>query len=91
MVRHIFYVMSCDEWKSHDSERLVWIGSSDQKTKMFISRQIENGDMLYGEEEMPPKRQAKQFREDWKNKTRTYLNSNLMYGFYDYVHDNEEV
>ena len=91
MAKQIFYVMHCDEWRSHDSERLVWVGSSAQKTKMFISREIEEQNMQYGDWYTTPKKQALQFRKDWKDKPRDYINNNLSGGFYDYVHDNEEV
>lgn len=91
MAKQIFYVMYCDEWRSHDSERLAWIGTSPQKTKMFISQAIERQDIQYGDTEVAPKKQAAQFRKDWAEKPRDYINNTLWYGFYDYVHDNEEV
>lgn len=89
MAKQIFYVMYCDRWRTRKS--LVWIGTSPQKTKMFISQAIERQDIQYGNTEAAPKKQAAQFRKDWKEKTRNYINNTLWCGFYDYVYDNEEV
>ena len=91
MAKQIFYVMSCDEWKSYDSARLIWLGTSQQKLKMFISHEIEKQNIEYGDTESSPQKQAKQFRKDWKTRARNEINSLLRYAFYDYGYDNEEV
>lgn len=91
MAKQIYFVMSCDEWKNYDSARLIWLGTSQQKLKMFISQKIEEQTMEYGNTENSPEKQAEQFRKDWKTKPSTEINSLLQYAFYDYGYDNEEV
>ena len=107
MAKQIYYLQSCDEWKSTDSMHLLFIGTSQRKLMMKISKEIEEGNMEYKpattyqdfdgenliwkEKENNPKQQAKLFREDWKTKTRSDINSELKYGYYDYTYDNEEM
>lgn len=47
MAKQIFYLQSCDIWKSTDSMRLLFIGTSPQKLMMKISEEIEEGNMEY--------------------------------------------
>ena len=91
MAKQIYFVISCDEWKSYNSERLIWIGSSPQKTKRFIMDEIIEENMEYGNPENSPEEQAKQFFKDWDTTTRGYLNDNLRYGYFDCIYDNSEV
>lgn len=91
MAKQIYFVMSCDEWKSYNSARLIWLGTSQQKLKMFISQKIEEQAMEYDNTENSPKKQAEQFRKDWKTRPITEINGLLHYAFYDYGYDNEEV
>ena len=107
MAKQIFYLQSCDEWKSTDSMSLLFIGTSQRKLMMKISKEIENGNMnykpticvqdyvdgkwVYVEKTNSPKEQAKLFRQDWKIKTRSEINSLLEYGYYDYTYNNEEI
>lgn len=87
--------------------RLLFIGTSQQKLKMKISKEIEEGNMEYkpvttrygyvdGEfklvdKENTPKEQAKLFRQDWKTETRAIIKSELKYGDFDYTYNNEEM
>lgn len=87
----VYYLCSCDEWKSNSSMRLLFIGTSQTKLMMKISKEIEAENMEYGDSSLTPKQQAKSFRNDWKNKTRDVINGNLVYGHYDYVSNNEEI
>ena len=106
MSKQIYYLQSCDEWKSTDSMNLLFIGTSQRKLMMKISKEVEEGNMEYKpvttyqdfdgnkiwkEKENNPKQQAKLFREDWKTKTCSDINSELKYGYYDYTYDNEEM
>ena len=90
MAKQIFYVMSCDEWKSTDSMRLQFIGTSQKKLKMFVSKEIETGNMDYREDkDLTPKQQAKEFRSDWETSPRRDINCNLTYGYIDYCYNND--
>lgn len=95
MSKQIYYAMYCDEWKSHDSERLMFIGTSPQKLKMVISKAIENDEAYYhcdGFDEMTTqKKQAKEFRKDFAVLTRRELNDRLEYIYFDYTYNNEEM
>lgn len=107
MAKQIYYLQSCDEWKSCDSMSLIFIGTSQRKLMMKISKEIEEGNMnykpttseydyvdgkwTYVDKKNSPKEQAKLFRQDWKTEDRRTINSLLEYGCYDYTYDNEEM
>ena len=87
MAKQIFFVMSCDSWKSIDSMRLQFIGTSQKKLKMFVSKEIERGYMDYGigsREE-----QARSFRHDWEYASGDCINNRLDYGYINYCYDND--
>ena len=91
MAKQIFYLQSCNEWKSNDSMELLFIGTSKQKLKMKIAKEIEEGNMEYYDNFLSPKQQAKEFKKDWNKETRNVINSSLTYGYFDYTYDNEEM
>lgn len=107
MAKQIFYLQSCDEWKSTDSMSLLFIGTSQRKLMMKISKEIEEGNMRYKsitseydyvngkwtqvEKHNSPKKQAKLFRQDWKTENRSTINGLLEYGYFDYTYNNEEM
>ncbi len=107
MAKQIYYLHSCNEWKEYSGMRLLFIGTSQQKLKMKISKEIEEGNMEYkpvttrcayvdGEfklvdKENTPKEQAKLFRQDWETETRDIIKSELKYGDFDYTYNNEEM
>lgn len=91
MAKQIYYLHSCDEWKSYSSMELLFIGTSQRKLKMKISKEIEEGNMEYYDSKLPQKEQAKRFRKDWETETRDVINSRLTYGIFDYTYDNEEM
>lgn len=45
MAKQIYYLHSCNEWKEYSSMELLFIGTSQQKLKMKISKEIEEGNM----------------------------------------------
>ena len=47
MAKQIYYLHSCNEWKEYSSMRLLFIGTSQQKLKLKISKEIEEGNMEY--------------------------------------------
>lgn len=47
MAKQIYYLHSCNEWKEYSSMELLFIGTSQQKLKMKISKEIEEGNMEY--------------------------------------------
>lgn len=49
MAKQIYYLHSCNEWKEYSSMELLFIGTSQQKLKMKISKEIEEGNMEYYE------------------------------------------
>lgn len=91
MAKQIFYLQSCDEWKSYSSMSLLFIGTSQRKLKMKISKEIEEGNMEYDDTALSPKEQAERFRKDWEVETRDVINSRLSYGYFDYTYDNEDM
>lgn len=107
MAKKIYYLHSCNEWKEYSSMSLLFIGTSQQKLKMKISKEIEKGNMEYkpitssydyvnGEfklvdKENTPQKQAKLFRRDWETKTRNIIESELKYGDFGYTYNNEEM
>lgn len=94
MSKMIFYAMYCDEWNTNDSARLMFIGTSQQKLKMAISKAIERGDVTYDCPDFDmatQKKQAKEFRKDFAVLTQRELNSKLTYLYFDYTHNNEEM
>ena len=70
---------------------LLFIGTSQQKLKMKISKEIEEGNMEYYDSKLSQKEQANKFRKDWKTKTMVTINSRLKYGVFDYTYNNEEM
>ena len=98
MAKQIYYLHSCNEWKEYSSMRLLFIGTSQQKLKMKISKEIEEGryDYVDGEfklvdKENTPKEQAKLFRQDWETEIMDNIKSELKYGDFDYTYNNEEM
>ena len=55
MAQQIFYLHSCNEWKEYSSMNLLFIGTSQQKLKKKISKEIEDGNMEYGNIDLSPK------------------------------------
>ncbi len=91
MAQQIYYLHSCNEWKEYSSMSLLFIGTSQQKLKMKISKEIEEGNMEHYDGDLSQKEQAKKFRKDWKTETRATINSRLTYGDFDYTYNNEEM
>ena len=107
MTKQIYYLQSCDEWKQTSSMRLLFIGTSKQKLKMRISKEIEDGNMeykpksseriynnkthIYEEKENTPKQQAKLFRKDFDNMLPYFVDAELKYGTFDVVEDNSDI
>ena len=87
--RQIYLVYSCDDWKSTDSMRLEMATTSVRRLKSFIAKKIKAGDYYYGSEE--ESRQVERFKRDFDTETRDYINSLLIYGFYDCTYDGEEI
>lgn len=91
MSQQIYYLHSCNEWKEYSSMRLLFIGTSQKKLKMKISKEIEEGNMEYDDNSLSPKEQAKRFRKDWETERRDVINSRLTYGDFNYTYNNEEM
>lgn len=91
MAKQIFYLHSCDEWKTWSSMRLGFIGTSKQKLKRKIVKEIELGNMEYCNSDLPCEEQAKIFKKEWETKTMSEINSKLKYGICDYTYNNEEI
>lgn len=107
MAKQIYYLHSCNEWKEYSSMSLLFIGTSQRKLMMKVSKEIENGNMEYNpvtteydyvdgefklvDKENTPKEQAKLFRKDWKIRPLNEIDSELKYGDINYTYDNEEI
>ena len=95
MAKQIFYLQSCDEWKSLDSMQLLFIGTSRQKLMMPVSAKQEYIEEYeawkWVEIENSPKKQAKLFRLDWRNKPFEQVVSLLECGYVGYTFNNESM
>lgn len=91
MAKQIYYVQSCDEWKSTDTMRIEMVTTSIRKLKTFIAKKIEKGDYEYCDSEMNSKKQAAVFRSDFDNLDRYTINCKLRYASFEYVYDGEEL
>ena len=90
--QQIWYVMFCDEWQSHDSERLQMITTDPIKVREFIYKSIINKDVEYDmADDASPTDQANRFIYDWERLTRRELNNKLSYCYYDYTYDGDEI
>ncbi len=87
--KDIYYVCSCDEWKSRSSMRIILITTDEDRLKDFLRKQIKNGDMEY--DGKTKKRMLENFDEDWLTSNMADVNSKLIYGYYEAVADGEEV
>lgn len=88
----IWYVMFCDEWGSHSSERLQMLTTDPIKIREFIYKSIINGDAEYDNDgERSKTDQANEFVYDWERLTRDEINSKLTYCYYDYSYDGDEM
>lgn len=84
----IYIIHSCDEWKSLDSYRLVFVGTSLLKAKRFLLNEIKRGNMKYLSGTAT--QQTKTLQEDWSRGIKV-VSSNLTYGDIDYVENNTEI
>lgn len=90
--KQIFIVSACDAWQSKDSVRLMLVTTSVRRLKSFIAKQIEDEVFEYGSDDrLSSKKQAALFRKDFETEERRTINDQLRFGFYDYVHDGEEI
>ena len=89
--QQIWYVMFCDEWDTHDSERLQMLTTDPIKVREFIYRAILAEDIEYGDVEKAPSEQGMSFLYDWERETRNIINSRLRYCYYDYTYDGDEM
>ena len=87
----IWYVMFCDEWRSNNSCRLQMLTTDSWKIRDFLYKAIQNEDVEYYDTDMTPKEQAEQFLEDWDKERRDVINNNLVYAYYDYSYDGDEM
>lgn len=92
MSKQIFTVFACDQWKSHDSMRLMMATTSVRKLKSFIVRKIIDKTFTYDKgDELSISQQVKLFKMDFENGLRDDINNCLHYGFLDYCYDGEEI
>ena len=92
--RKIYYLHSCDEWRSTDSMRLLFIGTSVTKLKEKIVKEIREGNMVYDDDTLPRNMQADRFLKDFSvfnGANRETINCKLGYGMFNVCQDNEEI
>lgn len=89
--KQIFLLYGCNECKDSGSMRLIFATTSKTKIKSMIAKQIKNDYMSYYYDELSTNKQLKLFKEDWENGTRADINNKLIYGYYDYTNDGEEI
>lgn len=73
MAKQIYYLHSCNEWKEYSSMELLFIGTSQQKLKMKISKEIEEGNMEYYDGDLSQKSKPKSFAKTGKLKQELQL------------------
>ena len=89
--RLVYLLFACDEWKGKDSMRLVSVAVVPTKIRQAVEWQIRLGNMTYkGDTNKSAAAQVREFRSDWKTKTRNVLNDNLCGGFLDTMYEGEE-
>lgn len=90
--RQIYLVYSCDEWKSNSSMGLLMATTSVRRLKAFIAKEIANGNMDYSNGiTETPKRMSAKFEKDFDIIPRERINDSLVYGYFDYCYDGEEI
>lgn len=91
--KQIFLVYACDSWKSTSSmKQPIMVTTSVRKLKSFIAKKIKAGDFIYTHgTAMSETKQAAMFRADFETLTMREINDCLVYGFYEYVYDGEEI
>ena len=89
--RQIFIIFVCDEWKSRDSSSLLMVTSCVRKLRSFLVKKIKAGDFIYGDTDLPVSKQVKSFKYDFDHMDNDHINGNLLYGYYDYTYDGEEM
>lgn len=85
----IYYVMSCDEWKTCDSMRLKLLTTDEEKLRKYIRKQIKEENFFYNGNTV--NEMLKNFDEDWQTSNMGDINSLLEYGCYSYSDDGEEI
>lgn len=85
----IYYVMSCDEWKTCDSMRLKLLTTDEEKLRKYIRKQIKEENFFYKGDTVNA--MLKNFDEDWQTSNMADINSLLEYGCYSYADDGEEI
>jgi len=85
----IYYVMSCDEWKTCDSMRLKLLTTDEEKLRKYIRKQIKEENFFYNGNTV--NEMLKNFDEDWQTSNMADINSLLEYGCYGYADDGEEI
>lgn len=89
--QQIWYVMFCDKWNTHDSERLQMLTTDPIKAREFIYKAILAEDIEYGDVEKTSIEQGISFLHDWERLTSDEINSELTYCYYDYSYDGDEM
>ena len=89
--KQIFIIFACDEWRSRGSSSLLMVTSSVRKLRSFLVKKISAGDFIYRDADLPISKQVKSFKYDFDHMDNTYINNNLLYGYYDYTYDGEEM
>lgn len=88
----IFLVYSCNAHKCHSSEKLIMATTSVRKLKSFLAKEIAKGNMDYHNNiSNTPKRMSEIFKKDFDVLTRREINDRLVYGYFDYCYDGEEI
>lgn len=89
MGKQIYYVMSCDDWKSNDSMRLRLVTTDEEKLRKYLRKQIEDQEFIYNGDTV--EEQLANFDEDWETSNIADINSLLEFGCYSYTYDGEEI
>lgn len=91
--KQIFLVYACDSWKSTSSmKQPIMVTTSVRKLKSFLVKKIKTGDFIYTRgETLSTTKQLELFRYEFDTLPREQINNALVYGFFEYVYDGEEI
>lgn len=93
--RKIYLLYCCNEWKSHESMRLLCVCTNLTRFIATVKREVKKGHMDYkcsGDDRPSHRKQAASFSKDWELRDEDFwflVNGDLKYGYIDVVENGE--
>ena len=86
-MNHIYFINTCDAWKSYDSMRPAFIGTSKKMAYKKLIQMIKDEEVNFYDEEFTVEQQLTAFKTIW-NAQPDNINNHLIYGFYEVLENN---